>query len=426
MKNGVQFKLKNGIKVVCINQPNFAKTSVRIKIFAGSLHEEKPGVAHFFEHIIFQGTKDFPSEKLLDEFCDKNAIFKNAKTTKMDTVFMTDGIDLEPTVRIATQLAFFPKLTEESLNNELNAVLEEARGVQFSPGIKAKLKQAREFGGAKYAELITGTVEQIAEISHQDLIKFHKRHYQPENTLIVITSNRSIEDQKHALEAEISDIKAGMKSSEPVKSGIQFLKNKKLWNLENNELDPQSLTYIAYEYAVDTPKSYSEWLHATTVSIILSKAANELLRKDRHLVYHAWARYFFMRNRNFNIDEKFAAQTIGTGCSASSAKKVIELLPKVFDYAINTPGLIESVVKGAEYEAAAAFEYGSSQVADYAVDGVEVYFDQQYSADRFIKAVRSESIENLKKRVRSIQPNLKMIEITSPDQELLDHIKQSK
>ena len=131
-KNGKLIKLPSGLRVICLNRPHFKTTSVRLKVFAGSLHSKNPAVAHFFEHICFQGTKKFPTQKKLNDFCDKNSIYKNAYTNKTETAFYVDGPDLEKVLSTAIELAFNPLITEQSLENERRAVIEEARPEQFS------------------------------------------------------------------------------------------------------------------------------------------------------------------------------------------------------------------------------------------------------------------------------------------------------
>ncbi len=178
--------LDNGIRAIFAKRDNFHRTSVRVRVYAGSVHEEKPGAAHFFEHILFQGSEEFPSEKQLDDYCDQNAIFINARTTKFDTVYMVDGLEAESSIKVAAQLVFHPLINEESVENERNAILEETKSYQFAPGSEAFRTQRSVTGGEAYGSLITGTVLDVEAITYRDLLDFHQAQYRPENMLVVI------------------------------------------------------------------------------------------------------------------------------------------------------------------------------------------------------------------------------------------------
>ena len=85
MNQGVlQFSTTNGLVVILNNRPESLNVSISLRVIAGSIYEsnEEIGVAHFLEHIVFDGTEKFPSERLLAEFIDERGGTRNATTSK--------------------------------------------------------------------------------------------------------------------------------------------------------------------------------------------------------------------------------------------------------------------------------------------------------------------------------------------------------
>jgi predicted Zn-dependent peptidase len=419
MKNAELVTLDNGTKLLCLHRPNFHTSSVRIKIFAGSLHESTPGSAHFFEHIAFQGTEKFPSQTILEEFCENNAIFKNAYTTKVDTVFFADGLELESTLQVATQLAYHPLLTPESLEKERAAVIDEARSYQFAPGADALSQHLKNIGGDKYGELITGTIDQIEKVTHKDLIDYHATNYHTNNSLIIICSKESIETQTKLVKALIKKT-ATQKSVTPQKVDLQWLEKDTTLSLQNNKLDPQSQTYVSTVYKLPPAKTYDQNLRQSTAAIVLSKVAHKHLRQDLVISYSAQAGLSHLINQNYGISESFDALYLFTYTSGDKALTALDELLKIPEIACSKRDLIASVITTSAYEAALRLEETTAQAASNAIGSEQIRFDGEYNPQAFHELVKNTTVDDVIEDIRTLTKNLSATQITSPDQNVLD------
>jgi len=419
MKNEKLIVLDNGAKLLCLQRPNFHTSSVRIKIFAGSLHETTPGSAHFFEHIAFQGTDEFPSQKILEEYCEKNAIYKNAYTSKVDTVFCADGLELDSTLKIATQLAYHPLLTPESLEKERDAVIDEARSYQFAPGTEALKQHLIAIGGDSYGDLITANIEQIEKLTHKDLIEYHDTHYHTNNSLIIVCSKEPIETQARLAKSLINKT-ATKKSIAPKVLDLQWLKKDKAVSLQNNQLDPQSQTYVSTVYKLPSPTTYDQNLRQSTAAIVLSRVAHKHLRQNLVISYSAQATLSHLINQNYGASDSYDALYIYTYTSHEKAELALDELLQVPKIACEMRELIESVITMSAYEAALRLEETTTQAANNAIGSEQIRFDGQYDPVSFHELVKKTTVDDVIADILSITKTLSVTQITSPNQALLD------
>ena len=79
--------LSNGIRVLAVQDANAAESAISVTVDAGSFQNppEFPGLAHYLEHMLFLGTKKYPTPDALVSFIDENAGRWNAYTASDHT-----------------------------------------------------------------------------------------------------------------------------------------------------------------------------------------------------------------------------------------------------------------------------------------------------------------------------------------------------
>jgi len=75
--NGMKFDtftLENDLQVLAISDQRFVKSSAALAVMAGSMQnpDEHLGLAHFLEHMLFLGTKEYPQVGEYEDFLNKN------------------------------------------------------------------------------------------------------------------------------------------------------------------------------------------------------------------------------------------------------------------------------------------------------------------------------------------------------------------
>ena len=116
-----------------------AVASVTALIFAntGSRYEEKTeqGIAHFFEHMVFKGTKSFPSAQLLSSTIDTLGADFNAFTSKEYTGYYIKAASrhLPVALKALSEMLLSPLLKDEDIEREKSVIIEEMNMYHDTP-----------------------------------------------------------------------------------------------------------------------------------------------------------------------------------------------------------------------------------------------------------------------------------------------------
>lgn len=196
-KDVIKGQLENGLTYYIRQNPKpEQKVELRLVVKAGSIleNEKQLGLAHFMEHMNFNGSKNFKKNELVDYLQSIGVKFGahlNAYTSFDETVYIlpipTDNDQkLEKGFQILEDWAFNASLTAEEIEKERGVVLEEYR-----LGLGADKRMLKEWlpklmYNSRYAErLPIGTKEVLENFTHQDLRSFYKDWYRPDLMAVV-------------------------------------------------------------------------------------------------------------------------------------------------------------------------------------------------------------------------------------------------
>ncbi|MDQ6628464.1 MAG: insulinase family protein [Pseudomonadota bacterium] len=188
--------LANGLKVIVVptGLPNLV--SLQIPVQTGSRNEieaGKTGFAHFFEHMMFRGTKAFSAENY-GAILKKAGVGQNAFTTDDFTNYHTTFAkeDLETILKLEADRFQHLDYSEDAFKTESRAVLGEYNKNSANP--RAKLYEAQRdaaFRSHTYKHTTMGFLEDIENMPNQFAYskQFFDRWYRPEYTTIVIAGD---------------------------------------------------------------------------------------------------------------------------------------------------------------------------------------------------------------------------------------------
>ncbi|HEY6815544.1 MAG TPA: insulinase family protein, partial [Croceibacterium sp.] len=193
MPNGLRYAVRN-------NRVPPGQVSIRVRIDAGSLHEEASelGFAHLVEHLTFRQSKYLADGEAIPHFQRMGASLgndTNAITSPTQTVYKLDlpnanDAKLEESIRLLSGMIREPALSAANLTAEVPIVLAERRE---RAGPEMRIVEATNgvfFSGQRLAErLPIGTVETLQGATARAVQAFHRRWYRPENAVIVIAGD---------------------------------------------------------------------------------------------------------------------------------------------------------------------------------------------------------------------------------------------
>ncbi|WP_179376179.1 M16 family metallopeptidase [Winogradskyella wichelsiae] len=216
VKTGV---LKNGLTYYIQNNPKPEnKVELRLVINAGSILEDEDqlGLAHFMEHMNFNGTKNFEKNELVDYLQGIGVKFGahlNAYTSFDETVYILpipsdDPEKLEKGFQIIEDWAHNALLTDEEIDNERGVVLEEYR---LGKGADERMMQEylpKMMHGSMYAErLPIGTKENLENFKYESLKRFYKDWYRPDLMAVIAVGDIDVATLEEKIKSHFSHIK---------------------------------------------------------------------------------------------------------------------------------------------------------------------------------------------------------------------------
>ncbi|WP_228892764.1 M16 family metallopeptidase [Pseudoduganella aquatica] len=193
--------LANGLKVIVVPTgfPNIV--SLQIPVQTGSRNEVEPGksgFAHFFEHMMFRGTKEYPPEKYQD-IITKAGARQNAYTsddlTNYYTTFAKD--DLETVLKVEADRFQHLDYSEDVFKTESRAVLGEYNKNSANPMSKLfEVMRDAAYEKHTYKHTTMGFIKDIEDMPNQYAYSkvFFDRWYRPERTTIIVAGD--VEPQK--------------------------------------------------------------------------------------------------------------------------------------------------------------------------------------------------------------------------------------
>jgi zinc protease len=188
--------LPNGLRVVTVptDYPNLV--AMYIVVGAGSRNEvedKKSGYAHFFEHLMFRGSENFPAGRF-DEIMKKAGASSNAYTSDDRTVYHATFAkeDLDEIMQLEADRFQRLKFPEEKFKTEAGAVLGEYNKNSASPVFKMyEVMRETAFQKHTYSHTTMGYIDDIKDYPNQYAYawQFFNRFYRPENTTIVVVGD---------------------------------------------------------------------------------------------------------------------------------------------------------------------------------------------------------------------------------------------
>jgi len=212
-------KLKNGLTYyIKKNGKPENKVVLRLMVNAGSILEtdEQQGLAHFMEHMCFNGTKRFPKNKLVDYLQSIGVKFGqhlNAYTSFDETVYFLpipsdDKEKVEKGFQIIEDWAFNTTLTPEEIDKERGVVLEEYRlGLGADKRMLGRYIPKMMYNSHYAKRLPIGQKEILENFTYDKLTSFYKDWYRPNLMSVIVVGDIDVAEMEKKIKDHFSSYK---------------------------------------------------------------------------------------------------------------------------------------------------------------------------------------------------------------------------
>lgn len=267
-----KIKLENGLTVFIISDPEIKESAAAMAVNVGSWDDPKeyPGIAHFTEHMLFQGTNKYPDRNDFFKFILDRGGNLNAYTMPDRTVYMfsinnsafVDGLNR------FSQFFISPLFDPSAITSELFAVDQEhAKNIENDLRRAAQVWKETSNPNHPNINFSTGNSTTLSKIPREKLIEWHAKYYSANLMRLVIYTSDSIDNCLSLVTSLFTDIpsKEGKKlsnlpelSSDLQKGHLIYIKPIKdieqlsiQWELPRNLLNDESKSAELIAYALN-------------------------------------------------------------------------------------------------------------------------------------------------------------------------------
>lgn len=209
-----EYDLDNGLHVI-LHQDNGAPvvtTSVMYHVGSKDENPQKTGFAHFFEHLLFEGTKNIERGEWF-KIVSANGGSNNANTTQDRTyyyeVFPSNNLELG--LWMESERLLHPIINQIGVDTQKEVVQEERRlRYDNSPYGRWREQMFKSlFTKHPYRWQTIGSLEHLASATLDDFKKFNQTYYVPNNAVLVVAGDIDIPETKKMIQDYFGPIPKG-------------------------------------------------------------------------------------------------------------------------------------------------------------------------------------------------------------------------
>ncbi|MDP4010320.1 MAG: pitrilysin family protein [Candidatus Spechtbacteria bacterium] len=326
--------LKNGIRVISAELKNTAAVTSLILVGTGSHYEKKglAGVSHFLEHLVFKGSKKYPSAIKISTILDGLGAQYNAFTDDEMTGFYIKTIRDKTDIALDVMSDFLknPLFKTEEIERERGVILEELRMYYDMPQ-RHVVDLFREvlYGNQQAGVSVGGTEGTVANITPKDIKDYFKKQYAGGNIVAVFAGNISHEEARGLAKKYIEDISEGSPYKKPPVKDLESKTGKVL--VQDKKTDQTHIAIGSKTFSLSDKRRYALDILATILGGGMSSRLFHEVRERRGLAYYVSAGadlgtdfgYFLARAGVTNDKAKDAVKVI-----LDEFKKIADNLPR--------------------------------------------------------------------------------------------------
>ncbi len=410
----------------------------------GSLVEEEDerGMAHFIEHVAFQGTRNFPGIKMVDILQNNGVSYGrdiNASTSFDDTRFQISNVPTDRAALLDTVLLMLKELACD-LNFDDRAI-EEERGVVQEEWRMHADQQMRLYentlpillSGSRYAYRIPiGDMSVIRNLTRDQLISFYNRWYCPQRQAVVIIGDFDADRMEQMVKQTMGTIPK--RDNEDPDSKLSFIPdhNGVTYALHTDPEASSTMIYLMFEHS-QVPKEQrntTSCLRHNVVSTLVQEMLNERLDEATR-TQASPLDYTMVYDRRFLITNSRDALTLAAMTQEGRSMEALDTLITQAARAMQlgfTPSEMERAQRKiisvyADYSA----EANNRTSRQYADEYIDHYENGSYipgvvaEAKMFIEEMQRVSLDEVNAYLRSITGKDNVSVLISGPQSLTGH-----
>ncbi|MCX6731282.1 MAG: pitrilysin family protein [Candidatus Roizmanbacteria bacterium] len=183
--------LSNGLRVLLIDTESFPTVTALVMVGAGSRYERKDnnGIAHFFEHMAFKGSKKYKTSFEISSAIEGIGGVFNAFTSKDHTGYWIKATTehTHTLLDVLSDMILHPLLEADEIEREKGVIVEEINMYEDMPARKVgDIFEEVMYKGSQLGFDIAGTKETVTAFNRKTFTDYIDELYHPNNAVVVI------------------------------------------------------------------------------------------------------------------------------------------------------------------------------------------------------------------------------------------------
>jgi predicted Zn-dependent peptidase len=381
--------LDTGLRLITETMPQVRSVTIGVWLMRGSRHEsdERSGIAHFVEHMLFKGTNSRTAEDIAQAI-DSIGGQLDAFTAKEYASYYIKVLDehLPLAVELLSDIVMNPAFAAEEIAREKKVILEEIKMVEDTPDdLVHELFTQHFWEGHPLGRPILGSKETVEALTEASLREYFRGAYVAPNLIVSAAGNLA--------HANVRDLVSNAFGSLGV-SGERFSEQppvvKPTVLTRTKELEQSHICLGTHSYPQNHEDRYVSYILNSLLGGSMSSRLFQNVREKRGLAYSVFSGLSAYRDAG-NI-------TIYAGCAADAVEEVVDLCVD------ELRGLKRTPVPDAELKRAKdhlkgslmlSLENTASRMSHLARQ--EIYFERHFGLDETLAGVQRVTSEDIQR-----------------------------
>lgn len=265
-----EFDLKNGLHVILHQDNSTPIVAVTMMYHVGSKNEnpERTGFAHFFEHLLFEGTENIPRGEFA-KYITKAGGTNNANTSNDRTFYyeLLPSNQLELGLWLESERLMHAKIDNIGVETQREVVKEEKRQRMDNRPYGSVLSEInkRAFTVHPYRWTTIGSMEHLNQAKLEEFMAFYKTFYVPENATLCIAGDLNLKKTKKLVKKYFKTVPKGEKPV-PRPSEVEPEQKKEVRDVVYDNVQLPAVIQAYHMPAQGTPDAYALDMLGTLLS----------------------------------------------------------------------------------------------------------------------------------------------------------------
>lgn len=281
----IKGKLKNGMTYY-IYPNDFPKNEAVYRLFvkSGSVleNENQRGLAHFLEHMAFNGTMHYPNETLIRYLESNGAKFGkdvNAHTSYNETVYKlqlptSDKKLVDQTMTILSDWAGGLTLDSVEIEQERGVIMSEWFSTKKGNEIVQQAFLSKLLNGSRFEDRkVIGDTSVIKHFKRQEIVDYYHQWYDPQFMAVAVVGDVSVAEIEAMIQAKFEDIpsKRGNKINTYNIANYKKRNFEHILDPEGTKADLSLIQLFKKDGPVNTEKDYESYLRRNLLNQLIKR-----------------------------------------------------------------------------------------------------------------------------------------------------------